>query len=242
MARQRPPAAPEEKKPGRIAQLKQVFQATRRVDPMIGWWMLAGFLGVLIVGFLIGWAFGHPVYATFVALPMALLAATFILSRRAQTAMYTMFEGQPGGAGATLQGLRRGWSYEQEPIAIDAGRSGNMHEAALIYRAVGRPGVVLVGEGPAGKTARLLQLERKKTQRLVPNVPVTIFRVGSGTGDDVVSHRQLLPRMNKLDKQLTKQEISAVDRRLRSMGGVRPPVPQGMDPTRARSMGRGMRR
>lgn len=241
MARQRPDSTPEQK-PRRLAQLRQVFRMTRQADPLIGWWMAGAFLGILLIGFLIGSAVGHPVYATFVALPLALLAATFLLSRRAERAMYRMFENQPGGAGAALQGLRRGWSYEQEPVAVDAGRSTQMTEAGLVYRAVGRQGVVLIGEGPAGRTSRLLQSERKKVQRLAPNVPVTVLRVGSGSGPEVVSHRHLLGRMNKLPKTLTKQEVSAVAKRLRSMGGARPPVPPGIDPMRARHLGKGLRR
>ncbi len=242
MARERSQAPEQEKKPSRIAQMKQVFTLTKQHDPLVGWWMAGAFLGILLLGYGIGSIVDYPIYATFVALPIAFLAATFLLSKRAERAMYRVFEGQPGGAGATLQGLRRGWAYDQQPVAIDSGRSTTLTEAGLVYRAVGRPGVVLIAEGPAARASRLLQNERKKTQRLAPNVPVTTFRVGAGQGQDVVTHRQLLGRMKKLPKALTKQEVTAVNQRLRSMGGARPPIPPGMDPNRIKSMGRGTRK
>ena len=43
MARKDSAPSDTPKKPGRFAQIRQVFTASRAVDPMIGWWMpLAG--------------------------------------------------------------------------------------------------------------------------------------------------------------------------------------------------------
>ncbi len=240
----KPPQSPKPKKERfkRLKQIKQVYDLARRNDPKLPWLMWGAALGILLVGFLIGLALGHPYYATFIALPLAVLAATFILSRRAEKAAYGALDGQPGAGGAALQGLRRGWSYQQEPVAVDGGRGGTIAGAAMVYRAVGRPGVVLIGEGPSGRAQKLLATEQKRVNRLVPNVPVITFRVGTGSGENVVSTRELVTRMGKLKKQLTKQEVAAVDKRLRALGKVRPPVPQGIDPQRMRSMGRGQRR
>lgn len=237
----------KEKKPRgqRLAQLRQVYALARRDDPRLPLWLGLIVVGVLLVGFLIGLALGHPVYATFVALPLALLLAMVLLSRRAEKAAYGALDGQPGAGGAALQGLRRGWSYQQEPVAIEGGRSANLAGASMVYRAVGRPGVVLIGEGPAGRAAKLLVAEERKVNRLVPNVPVHTFRVGTGEGQHgqkVVTTRELVRSMGRLKNTLTKQEVSAIDKRLRALGRVRPPVPQGIDPQRMRSMGRGQRR
>lgn len=236
---------PKEKKPRfeRLRQIKQVYELARRHDPRLPLWMALAALAVVLVGFLVGLAFGHPYYGTFVALPLAMLLAMVILSRRAERAAYGALDGQPGAGGAALQSLKRGWSYQQEPVAIDGSKTGgNIAGAAMVFRAVGRPGVVLIGEGPPGRANKLLAAEQRKMNRLVPNVPVTTFRVGTGTGDNVVGTRELIRRMRKLNKNLTKQEVAAVDKRLRALGRVRPPVPQGIDPQRMRSMGRGQRR
>ena len=236
---------PKEKKPRwqRLKHIQQVYQLARRDDPKLPLWMGLAALGVLLLGFAIGMLFGHPYYAMFVALPLALLLAMFILSRRAERAAYGALDGQPGAGGAALQSLKRGWSYPQEPVAIDGSRAGGqIAGAAMVFRAVGRPGVVLIGEGPPGRANKLLNTEQRKVSRLVPNVPVTTYRIGTGQGDNVVGTRELIRRMGKLKKNLTKQEVAAVDKRLRALERVRPPVPQGIDPQRMRSMGRGQRR
>ena len=98
MAKDSTAAAP--KKPGRIAQARTVFQQSKQLDPKIGWWMLLAFVLTLAVAFGIGYAVGWPVYAVILGLPLAALAATLVMSRRAERAAYTRLEGQPGAVGA----------------------------------------------------------------------------------------------------------------------------------------------
>ncbi|GAB47851.1 hypothetical protein MOPEL_029_01330 [Mobilicoccus pelagius NBRC 104925] len=177
-------------------------------------------------------------------LPLGILAAFIFLTRRAERAAYSTLEGRPGAGGAVLQGLRRGWSYSEEPVAVEGGRGSHFQDAAMVFRAVGLPGVVLIGEGPTGRASKLLLAERRKVNRLTPNVPVTLYRIGTGdpnpkTGEEVVAPRDVVRKMSRLPKSLTKTEVTEVDRRLRALGAQRPPIPKGIDPTRVRSMGRG---
>ena len=228
----------------RFEKLRQIYELAKHDDPGILWKLLGIVLVVALVGLLIGLAVGHPVYWTFVLLPLGLLAAFWFLTRRAERAAYGAIEGRPGASGAVLQGLRRGWSYSEEPVAMEGGRGNNLGDAAMVFRAVGLPGVVLLGEGPAGRASKLLLAERRKVNRLTPNVPVTLYRIGSGetnpkTGEEVVAPRDVVRRMSKLPKSLTKTEVTEVDRRLRALGAQRPPIPKGVDPNRVRSMGRG---
>ena len=65
-----------------------------------------------------------------------------------------------------------------------------MQSAALVYRAVGRPGVVLIAEGPSGRAQKLLAAERKKVERVASGVPVSVVRVGEGGGEDEVTMPQ----------------------------------------------------
>lgn len=136
-------------KPSRIAQMKQVYDLTRQVDPAVTWWILGAFVVILAGAVIIGVLTGHPIYATLLGLPTALLVAMIILSRRADKAMYARLEGQPGAAGATLR-LLRGWSVEEEPVAVDPRTYDS------VFRAVGRAGLVLVGDGPPHRIAKLL--------------------------------------------------------------------------------------
>ena len=114
-----------------------------------------------------------------------------------------------------------------------------MANAAFVFRAVGRPGVVLVGEGPQARVTKLLAAERKKVERVAPGVPVTLLQAGPGEGQIPV--RKLSGKITRIKPVLTKDEVSLVNKRLKSLGGVRPPVPAGMDPMRARVDRKAMR-
>jgi hypothetical protein len=223
------------KKPGRFAQIGQVFTAARGVDPKIGWWMALAALGALIAMVAIGFLVGHRVYFLVLGIPLAALAASVVLSIRAKRAAYKSIEGKPGAAGAALSSLRKGWYFEQQPVAAEAARPGDMSSAAMVFRATGRPGVVLVAEGPPARATKLAEAERKRVSRIAgPNVPVTVLRVGEGGGEGEVSIRKVSSKVQKLKPVLTKEEVAAVNKRLKALGGMRPPLPAGIDPNRAR--------
>ncbi len=239
------PPAQGEGKPARrkrfaqLRQVKAVYAQARTIDPAITWWMLGAFVLVEAVMAGVGFAVGHPVYLAVVGVPLAVLAAGIVMARRAERAAYRQLEGQPGGSGAALQALRRGWHYEQQPIAVEAVRPGDLTSAAMVFRAVGRPGVVLVVEGPPGRAQRLGEGERKRLTRLLSNVPVHVLRVG--TGEDEVPVRKLAGTIQRMRPALTKAEVAAVNARLRALGGLRAPVPKGVDPMRARPDRKGLR-
>lgn len=225
-------AAPKPKKAGRLAQVRTVYTASKAADPAIGWWMLLAFLGtvalLLVVGILVQmpWIFG------FFGVLFGILAATIVLSRRAERAAYSQIAGQAGAAGAALTSIRRGWFTDREPVAADVARPGDIASAAMVYRALGRPGVVLVGEGPAGRVQKLLAAEKRRVERVAPGVPVTLMRVGSGEGE--VPLPKLAARVQKLKPKITKDEMSLVNKRLKALGGLKAPLPPGVDPMRAR--------
>ncbi len=235
------PATTPAKKPGRLAQVRQVFVSAKAVDPAIGWWMALAALGVLVVAAVVGIVFNALIYALIIGLPLAFLAATIVLSRRAERAAYKQIEGQPGAVGAALRSIRRGWYIEETPVAADAQRATDLQSAALVYRAVGRPGIVLIAEGPPGRAQKLLAAERRKVERVASGVPVTLLRVGDGGAEDEVTIRKLANRVQRMKAVLTKDEVSVVNKRLKSIGGVRPPLPKGVDPTKVRMDRKAMR-
>jgi len=245
MARKESAKSTEPKKAGRfrqIAQIREVFTAARSVDPQIGWWMALAALGALAVMVVIGLLVGHWVYFLILGVPLAGLAASMVLSIRAKRAAYKSIEGKPGAAGAALSSLRRGWYFEQQPVAAEAGRAGDMTSAAMVFRATGRPGVVLVAEGPPVRATRLAEAERKKISRIAgASVPVTVLRIGEGGGNDEVSVRKVASKIQKMKPVLTKEEVAAVNKRLKAMGGMRPPLPAGVDPNRVRMDRKAMR-
>lgn len=242
MARARstsPQDSPSTGKAGKVKKVRwyhqvwQAFQITRQSDPAVTWIILAVFLGIVALGVVIGLLVDQLVYVLVLSVPFAVLGAMFVLARRAETAAYTRIEGQPGASLAALGTLRRGWTFTQEPVAVDP------RTQDLVFRGVGRPGVVLVGEGPGHRIGKLLEAERKRTARVVSGAPIHLIQVGDGEGQTPL--RKLPRTVTRLKPQLTKDEVAVVLRRVTSLGGAKLPVPKGIDPTRARPDRKGMR-
>ena len=244
MARKKSEKSTAPKKPrfGQIRQIRDIFNAAHSVDPKIGWWMALAAFGALVVMVGIGLLVNMPIYFLVLGIPVAALAASVVLSIRAKRAAYKSIEGKPGAAGAALSSLRKGWYFEQQPVAAEAGRAGDMASAAMVFRATGRPGVVLVAEGPPARAIKLAEAERKKISRIAgASVPVTVLRIGEGGGDDEVSVRKVASKVQRMKPVLTKEEVAAVNKRLKAMGGMRPPLPAGVDPNRVRMDRKAMR-
>jgi F0F1-type ATP synthase assembly protein I len=221
----RKPKEAKAKKPSRLKQIGEVFQMTRRHDPKVPWLMLLAFLGVVAVSFLVGFLLQNPITGLIIGIPLGLLAATFILSRRAERAAFAQIENQPGASGAALGTLRRGWITEDQPVAV------NPRTQDAVFRAIGRPGVVLVSEGPSHRVKPLIDGERKRLARILPNVTIHVIETGRGEGQVPIS--QVAKTMGKLKSELTKVEVSAVSKRIASLG-TRLPIPKGIDPYKAR--------
>lgn len=223
-------------KPGWFKQLRQVVSMTRKADPASMWWVLLAALVVLVIGLLIGLALDMVIYVMVLSVPLALLAAVIVLGRRAERAAFSQIEGKPGAAAAVLQQLKRGWFYDQEPVAAEAGGQvrgmRDLHNAAMVFRAVGKPGIVLIAEGPAGAAKRLTVSETRKVTRVVgEEVPVHSIVVGRGEGQ--VPLAKVVRTIKKLPRQISNDEAVAVQQRLKALvGRNRPPVPAGMDPMR----------
>ena len=228
--------APKEKKQGRLSQILDVYRITKRQDPLVGWYMLLAFLVTFGVIFVIGLLLNLGVVLVWIfaifGVMTGILVATIVMSRRAEAAAYRQIEGQTGAAGAALTSIRRGWYTDREPVAADVARPGDFTSAAVVYRALGRPGVVLIGEGPTGRVQKLLVAEKKRVERVAPGVPVILMRVGAG--EDEVPIRKLANKVQRLKPSITKDEMAVVNKRLKALGGMKAPLPKGIDPTRAR--------
>lgn len=229
MARKDTPADSPAKQ-GRLGQIKAAYTMTRKVDPSVGW-ITAGvglltFLVVLAIGFLVG----HPVYLGVVGFMAGVLAATIIFGRRAEKAAFSQVEGQPGAAAAALNMLRKGWAVTPA-VAVTRNQD-------IVHRAVGRPGVVLVGEGAPSRVANLMATEKKKVARYVPDVP--IYEVQAGNEADQVPLRKLTKHLMKLPRNLTTSQVTEVNRRLKALGTMNLPIPKGPMPKSVR-MPRGPR-
>lgn len=224
---------PKVKKSRWYHQLWAVFQMTRRHDPKAAWWMLAAFVGVLAITVAFGLLIDRLWFTMVIGLPTALLVPLIIMGRRAERAAYAQIDGQPGASVAALGTIRRGWTVEKEPVAVDP------RTQDLVFRAVGKAGVVLVSEGPAARVPKLLESEKRRVARVLPNVPVHLIQYGNEEGQVPIG--KLVRTVQRLKGKLTAAETAEIAKRLKALGAMRLPVPKGIDPMRARPDRKGMR-
>jgi len=229
MARKDTPADKPAKQ-GRLGQIRAAYTMTRKVDPTVGWvTAAAGFL-TLAVAVAIGFLIGHPIYVGIVGLMAGFLVATIVFGRRAEKAAFSQVDGQPGAAAAALNMLRRGWTVTPA-VAVTRNQD-------IVHRAVGRAGVVLIGEGSPTRVQALLVTEKKKVARYVPDVPIYDLQAGNEAGQ--VPLRKLNNRLMKLPRNLKPAQVTEVNRRLKALGSMNLPIPKGPMPRNAR-MPRGPR-
>lgn len=234
MARSKEPKAPKPRKePGRLNQMYQVFKMTKKYDKNAVWIMLVAFLVPVALGVLLAFLISPGSILGIILYIIAgvlagLLAFLVVLGRRAERAAYGQIEGQPGAVGAVIKSsLRRGWIASEMPV------SALPKTQDAVYRAVGRGGVILIGEGPKSRTARMLDDERRKITRVLPNVPINVIHVGPDA--DSVPLRKIASAMGKFKRTLNKAEVYAVNNRITSLGKNGLPIPKGVDPMRMRA-------
>ena len=175
------------------------------------------------VGIALGAIWNRPGYAAFVTFPIAALGGFFYFTRLASNAAYASIEGQAGAGASVLMSIRRGWTVSP---AVNVNKNQDM-----VHRAVGRAGIILVGEGSNGVRIMLTE-ETKKVERFVPGVPVTTLIVGDGEGR--VAINKLQRTMKKLPKQLSNNQVREVRNRLKAVGGFNMPIPKGPMPKNLR--------
>lgn len=191
---------------GRLKQMRMVAglvnQQNRRALPIT-----FGSAAAIIVVFVIVGVVLHQWYLIPFGVLLGLLAGAILFGRFAQAAQYSAIKGQPGAGAAILQSMRGNWTVTP---AVNANRTMD-----VVHRAVGRPGVVLVGEGVPSRVAGLLANERKKTARVAHDVPIFEFQVGDEEGQIPVS--KLQRKIMRLPRALKPAAVSDINYRLKAL-------------------------
>lgn len=213
---------------GRRAQIAQAYRITKTKYPRIGLLLFAIFVAVgLVVGFA-GWVWVHPAVGIPLGLLTGLLAVVVVFGRRVEKAAYARVEGRPGAAAAALQMLRRGWDVKPG-VAFTKNQD-------IIHRVVGRPGIVLVGEGSPNRVRNLLAVERKKHARVAQDAPIHELVAGDEPGSVAVP--KLVKHIQKMPKAISAGDMTDLLQRMRALDAMRPqaPIPHGPMPTSAKGM------
>lgn len=212
-------------KPGRLAQIRQTYQMTKQADPRIGWILLACFLLPVVVTVGLSLLLKNWWLLT-LGVTTGLLLASIVLGRRAERAAYAQIEGQPGAAAAVLNTLGKNWLITPA-VAVTKNQD-------IVHRVIGRPGVILVGEGNPSRVTHALRNERQREGRFVPDVTITEVVLGNDEGQ--VPLTKLVKTVRKMPKTLSPGQVTEVRRRLEALTNQPLPMPKGPIPKSARAM------
>ena len=197
--------------------IRQAYSLTYRNDRKLPWFMLIAFVAVFAVVEVLGIVFDAPFLVLPIAVLLGLLAALIVFGRRAQGSAYRQVEGQPGAAAWVLEGMRGDWRVS---TAVAGTR-----ELDALHRVLGRPGVILVGEGNPQRVRGLIAAEKRRIAKVVGDTPIYDVSVGDAEGQ--VPLKKLNTHVVKLPRNLTAGEVNALAKRMSALGGARPPVPGG---------------
>ena len=207
---------------GRLKQIRMVAGLIHKNNPRAMPIVIGSGLGVLVILVVVGLLTGLAPLLIPLGVLLGLLVTTILFGRFAQAAQYSAIEGQPGAAAAVLENMRGNWTVTP---AIAANR--NMD---VVHRAVGRPGVILVGEGSPNRLAGLLAAEKKRVARVAYEVPIFEFQVGDDEGQIPIS--KLQRKIMRLPRQLKPAAISDINHRLKalqpSLQAPKGPIPKNI--------------
>ncbi|HEY3682815.1 MAG TPA: DUF4191 domain-containing protein [Streptosporangiaceae bacterium] len=211
----------DDSQPGRIKQMLMVARIVHKDNPkalpLTALAAVAAIAVVIVVGFFLK----QLLFTVPLAILVGVAVAMVLFGRFAQKAQYRMLDGQPGASLAILENMRGNWSVNR---AVAANR--NMD---IVHRVIGRPGVVLVGEGDPAGLRTLLAAEKKRVARVLYDV--TIYDIQVGDAADQVPIRKLQNHIMKLPSNMSKQQVSEINYRLKALPAnmqmPKGPMPKG---------------
>ncbi|MGV0351416.1 DUF4191 domain-containing protein [Corynebacterium guaraldiae] len=216
------------------SQMWQAFNMQRKQDKALIPIMLAAFLGMGLLFFLIGMLFNGQWFMLILGLGIGAILAMFLFTRRLERDMYKKVEDQPGAAGWALEQQLRNtvgvvWKVKTGVAAT--------RQQDLIHRVIGNSGVIFVVEGDRKRVGPTLNRLKKRVDRMAGGVPV--YEVFVGNGEDEVPVSKLRSHIMKLPRNYNKNETYDNIRRIEAMDdlpGTTPGLPKGPMPRQAQNM------
>jgi hypothetical protein len=206
----------------RLKQIGQVFAFTAKQDKWFVPLLVAAVLiplALTAVTVLLG--FGY-VWVP-IGVMVALLAALIVLNLRSNAAMMNAAEGQPGAAASIMENMRGDWRVRAA--------ASSTTQFDMVHIVIGRPGVILLGEGQPQRVRSLMGQEKRRLSKVIGNAPLYDYLIGSGDGQ--LSIRKLRTTVMKLPRNLTGKDVNALDKRLAALM-ARPQMPKGAIPKNMR--------
>jgi hypothetical protein len=207
---------------GRLRQIGMVFTFTAKRDKLFVPLVIAAVLLPLIAGTLLV-TFGGTWVWLVVSVMAALVLAMAVLSVRSNKAMMIEAEQQPGAAASIVENMRGDWR-------VTPGLASTT-QMDFVHLIIGKPGVILLGEGNPSRVRGLLGQEKKRLSKVIGSADLRDFTVGRDEGQVPIS--KLRVTLMKLPRTLSGKEVNALEVRLKALS-ARPQMPKGAIPKNMR--------
>jgi len=212
----------------RFKQLAQVIKMVARADkrflPVVAAAVLVPLAVVLVLILAVGFSwFWLPV-----GIMLSILGFLIVLRRRADKMFFAQAEGQPGAAAQIVEQMpaRMGW---QVTPAI-----ATTTQMDVVSLAIGRGGVILLGEGHPSRVRGLIGQEKRRLAKVIGSAPMTEIVIGDGEGE--VPLRKLRVHLMKLPRVIAGGDVNALSVRLKALT-ARQQMPKGAVPKNMRPPG-----
>jgi len=150
---------------------------------------------------------------------LALLGTVIVLNLRSQKAMMAEAEGQPGAAASIIENMRGDWRVSPAIASTT--------QFDMVHLVIGRPGVILIGEGNLSRVRGLIGQERRRLVKVIGNVELRDYVIGNEEGQ--IPLAKLRNTLIKLPRTITAKDVNALDKRLTALS-ARPQMPRGALP------------
>ena len=207
---------------GRLKQMGKIFAFTAKHDrlfvPLVAAAVIVPLLAVgVAIALGVGW-FWLPV-----GIMTALLLTMMVLSLRSNTAMLAALEGQPGAPAQVAEQLRGDWRVTPAIASTT--------QMDMVHLVIGRPGVILLGEGNPHRVRGLIAQEKRRLGKVIGSADLRDFTIGKDEGQLPLG--KLRSTLMKLPRTVTGKDVNALDKRLSALT-ARPQMPKGAIPKNMR--------
>jgi hypothetical protein len=206
---------------GRIKQIGMVFAFTAKRDklfvPLVVLAVVLAAAVTTVLVFLLG-----PIFIV-VGIMLAALAVVIVLNLRANKAMLSEAENQPGASASIVENMRGDWRVTPAIASTT--------QFDMVHLVIGRSGIILLGEGAPSRVKALIGQERRRLSKVIGSAEMRDFMIGHGEGE--IPLKKLRVTMMRLPRTLTPRDVNALDKRLKALN-ARPQLPKGAIPKNMR--------
>jgi hypothetical protein len=206
----------------RFKQIGMVFSFTAKRDRLFVPLVVVGALVPLAATGVAVWLGLSPLWIA-VGVMLALLAVMIVLNLRSNKVMMREAEDKPGAAASIVETMRGDWRVTP---AVASTTNFDM-----VHLVVGRPGVILLGEGNPQRVRSLIAQEKRRLSKVIGSADLRDFVLGHGEGEVPIG--KLRSTLTKLPRTITGKDVNALDKRLKALS-ARPQLPKGAIPKNMR--------